>query len=104
MSTIIPIPSTRVSDNLVTQRLVNQLDADEVTLTRLQTEVSTGQALVLPSDNPTAAENGMELMQQIAANTQYQSNVNANQTYLTATDSAMTSINNLLNTAQSTGQ
>ncbi len=103
MSTIIPIPSTRVSDTLVTQRLVNQLDADEVNLTRLQTEVSTGQALVLPSDNPTAAENGMELMQQISQNTQYQSNVTANQTFLTATDSAMTAIANLLNTAQSTG-
>jgi flagellar hook-associated protein 3 len=104
MATIIPIPSTRVSDTLVTQRLVNQLDADEVTLTRLQTEVSTGQALVLPSDNPTAAERGMELMQQIAQNTQYQSNVTANQTFLTSTDSAMTGIANLLNTAQSTAQ
>jgi flagellar hook-associated protein 3 FlgL len=104
MSTIIPIPSTRVSDTLVTQRLVNQLDADEVSLTRLQTEVSTGQSMVLPSDNPTAAENGIELMQQIAQNTQYQSNVSTNQAYLSATDSAMTSIGNLLNTAQSTAQ
>ena len=104
MVTIIPIPSTRVSDTLVNQRLVSQLDADEVNLTRLQTEVSTGQSLVLPSDNPTAAENGLELMQQIAQNTQYQSNVSANQTYLTSTDSAMTSIGNLLNTAQSTAQ
>ncbi len=104
MVTIIPSRRPRVSDTLVNQRLVNQLDADEVNLTRLQTEVSTGQSLVLPSDNPTAAENGIELMQQIAQNTQYQSNVSASQTYLTSTDSAMTSIGNLLNTAQSTAQ
>ena len=104
MSTIIPIPSTRVSDALVNQRLVNQLDADEVNLTQLQTEVSTGQSLVLPSDNPTAAENGFELMQQIAQNTQYQSNVSSSQTFLSSTDSAMTSIGDLLNTAQSTAE
>ncbi len=104
MSTIIPIPNTRVSDALVNQRLVNQIDADEVNLTRLQTEVSTGQSLVLPSDNPTAAENGIELMQQIAQNTQYQSNVSSSQTYLSTTDSAMTSIGDLLNTAQSTAE
>ena len=104
MATIIPIPTTRVSDTLVNQRLVYQLDADEVNLTQLQTEVSTGQSMVLPSDNPTAAENGIELMQQITQNTQYQANVSANQTYLTTTDSAMTSIGNLLNTAQSTAQ
>ena len=104
MVTIIPIPTTRVSDALVNQRLVNQIDADEVNLTQLQTEISTGQSLVLPSDDPIAAENGMELMEQIAQNTQYQSNVTANQTYLTTTDSAMTSIGNLLNTAQSTAQ
>ncbi|HEX4142693.1 MAG TPA: flagellar hook-associated protein FlgL [Pirellulales bacterium] len=104
MSTIIPIPTSRVSDALVNQRLVNQLDADEVNLTQLQTEVSTGQSMVLPSDNPTAAENGLELMQQIAQNTQYQSNVSSSQSYLTATDSAMSSIGNLLNTAQSTAE
>ena len=47
MSTILPVPSTRVSDLTVNQRLVSQLESDQTDLVDLETEISSGSALSL---------------------------------------------------------
>ena len=56
MSTILPITSTRVSDLTINQRLVSQLESDQSDLVNLETQISSGQALTVPSDNPSAAQ------------------------------------------------
>ena len=92
MSSILPVPSTRVSDLTVNQRLVSQLESDQTDLVNLETEISSGRALNLPSDNPAAAQRALQLKQVIAQNTQYQTNVQVNQSLLATTDSTLSSV------------
>ncbi len=102
MTAIAPIPATRVSDLLATQRLNAQLQADEIGLQRLETQVSTGQRLTLPSDDPAAAAQAVNLNRLIQQKTQIKTNLDTNQSYLSATDSALGNVSNLLANARST--
>lgn len=99
---ITPIPSSRVSDSLARQRLLNQLAADQRELVRLQTQVSTGQRLILPSDDAPAALRAMSLQQLIERKQQVRTNLTTNQSYLDATDSALSRISSLLADARGT--
>ncbi len=101
MASILPIPSTRVSDLTINQRLVSQLESDQTDLVNLETEISSGQALTLPSDNPAAAQRALQLKQVIAQNTQYQTNVTANQAFLSTTDSTLSNIFAAINNIKS---
>jgi flagellin-like hook-associated protein FlgL len=101
MSSIQPISSSRVSDLSVSQRLVSQLETDQSDLLKLETQISSGQSLTIPSDDPAAAQRALQLKQVIQQNTQYQTNVTSNQAYMSATDSALSSINSVINNIQS---
>ena len=61
MAGIIPIPTTRVGDLFVRQRLVGQVQHDQLALFRLQNQISTGQRLQLPSDDAPAALRAINL-------------------------------------------
>ncbi len=102
MGGIAPIPASRVSDLLTTQRINAQLQADEIGLEQLETQVSTGQRLTLPSDDPSAAAQAVNLNRLIQQKTQIQTNLNTNQSYLSATDTALGDVSNLLSNARST--
>ncbi|HEV2972838.1 MAG TPA: flagellar hook-associated protein FlgL [Pirellulales bacterium] len=102
MTAIAPIPATRVSDLLTTQRLNAQLQADEIGLQQLESQVSTGQRLTLPSDDPTAAAQAINLNRLIQQKTQIKNNLDTNQSYLTETDTALGNVANLLSNARST--
>jgi len=49
MSIIGSIPTSRISDSYTRQTLLSQLEANQSTLTKLQQELSTGDAFSLPS-------------------------------------------------------
>ena len=51
MARITPIPTTRVSDTLAQQRLLNQLQTDQVDILRLQQQISTGRRIQLLSED-----------------------------------------------------
>ena len=105
MTAIVPIPASRVSDLLTTLRLSAQMQADEIGLQRLESQVSTGQRLTLPSDDPTAAAQAVSLNRLIQQKTQIKTNLDTNQSYLSATDSALGNVSNLLANARvHTGQ
>ncbi len=76
MSNIVPIPTTRVGDYFIRQRLVAQTQSDQVDLFKLQTEVSTGQRLQLPSDDAPAALRAIGLQRLLAQKTQIQTQRN----------------------------
>lgn len=97
---IIPVPATRVSNSYVTARLTQQVEDDQLALFKLQNELSTGSRLNEPSDDPSAAMLAVGLQSLLAQNTQYQSNLQVNSAYLSASDSALTQVNSLINTAQ----
>ena len=102
MSGIGPIPASRTSDLLSTQRINAQLQADEIALQQLEQQVSTGQRLTLPSDDPGAAAQAVNLNRLILQKTQIKTNLDTNQSYLSATDAALGNVSNLLANARAT--
>jgi len=93
---IIGIPSTRVSDQFVRQRLLSQVQTDQIGLFRLQTQLATGRQFELPSEDPVAAQRVMSLQQLLERKAQIQSNLSTNQSYLSATDAALSQISGLM--------
>jgi flagellin-like hook-associated protein FlgL len=93
---IIGIPTTRVSDSFVRQRLLDQTQNDQLQLFRLQTQLSTGHRFDLPSDDPIASAQVMSLQRLMERKTQVQRNLATNQSYLGSTDVAMSSLGTIV--------
>ena len=55
MAAIVPVATGRTSDLLVRYRLLSQLGSDQSALLKLESQISTGQRLSLPSDDASAA-------------------------------------------------
>ena len=96
---VISIPS-RVSDAFANSMLVGTLDSNQAALTKLQQQISTGQRLTSPSDNPSAAVGIEQLNTQLANSTQYNSNLQYAGGFLSTADSALTNLTTTLNQAQ----
>lgn len=96
MASISPIPTTRVSDQLVQQRLLSQLQRDQLDVLRLQQQLTTGRRINLPSDDPQASGRAIALQRLLERKTQVRENVNVSQSYLTATDTAIGNVSDVL--------
>ncbi len=92
MAGIIPLPSTRVSGLLVRQRLLAQLQADQLDLFRLQNQVSTGQRITLPSEDAPAARRAITLQRLLERKEQLRSNVDTGQFFLESTFSSLNDV------------
>lgn len=77
MASIVPIPTTRVGDYFVRQRLVSQVQNDSLALFNLQNQVSTGRRLQLPSDEPAAALRIINLQRLLDRKDQIKTNIQA---------------------------
>jgi flagellar hook-associated protein 3 FlgL len=93
---ISPIPTTRVSDSLVRQRLLTQLHADELALFRLQNAISTGRRIVAPSEDAPAAQRAISLQSLLERKTQAQTNLQTSQSFLAASDVALSAVSGLV--------
>lgn len=98
MTFIAPIPTSRVSDSFVRLRLLSQLQADQTGLVRLQSQITTGRRVIAPSDDPQAASRAIEIQRILDQKGQFQANLKATQSYLTATDTAIAGVTDLLRT------
>jgi len=96
MSSIIGIPTTRLSNLFVSQRLLSQLRDGQMALFRAETQMSTGHRFQLPSEDPQSALRAMGLQQLLARKVQIKSNVEQNQAYLNVTDQAMATTTNMI--------
>jgi flagellar hook-associated protein 3 FlgL len=92
MSSVIPVPSTRVSNLLIRQRLTSQLQGDQLDIFRLQNQISTGRRISLPSEDAPAAQRAITLQRLIERKAQLSSNVKTGQSFLAATDSALSEV------------
>ncbi|MEX2185517.1 MAG: flagellar hook-associated protein FlgL [Pirellulales bacterium] len=99
---ISPVPTTRVSDLLTRQRLLAQAQIDQQELFRLQSQISTGQRISLPSEDAPAAGRAIELQRLIERKDQAISNLTTNNSYLGATDLALANVSNLLTSIRGT--
>jgi flagellin-like hook-associated protein FlgL len=96
MASIIPIPTTRVGDLFVRQRLIGQVQTDQLDLFRLQNQISTGQRLQLPSGDAPAALRAINLQRLLDRKGQIETNVKANNGFLGAADTNLRAISGTL--------
>ncbi len=95
------VPTSGVSNLYIQQRMLDQLQSDESGLLDVETQLSTGKQLSAASQDPVAAMQIMNLTNLLAANAQMTTNVTTNQSYMSATDSALSNVSSLLSTAES---
>ncbi|NQU26499.1 MAG: hypothetical protein HQ567_34870 [Candidatus Nealsonbacteria bacterium] len=98
--TIIGIPTTRVSDLFVRRRLTNQAQADQLDLYRIHTQLSTGRRFQLPSEDANAAVRVMSLQRLLEQREQIGRNLDINQSYMTASDTALSAFSDALTEAR----
>ena len=96
MAAISPISSTRVSDTLVTARLLSQIRYDQASLFRIQNQLSTGMRFLLPSEDAPAALRSISLQKLLERKEQVKTNLHTNQSFLAASDSALASVATML--------
>ena len=96
MPSVVGIPTTRVSDLFIRQRLLAQIQFDQLELFRTETMLSTGHRFELPSDEPVAALRVMSLQSLLERKAQVQANLATNQTFLSATDGALSAVSGIL--------
>src|SRR3954452_25273771 len=94
---IVPIPTTRVGDLFVRERLVAQTQRDQLSLFKLQNQISTGKRLQLPSDDAPAALRAINLQRLLDRKGQIQTNIQASNGYLGAAESSLSSVSDVLN-------
>jgi flagellin-like hook-associated protein FlgL len=103
MSTsITSIPASGISTQFVRNQLLNQLTVGQTRLYQLEMQVSTGHQFQLASENTSASIQVEGIQSLLQRKDQLKSNISSTQTYLNQTDSALTSISNLLTSVQST--
>ncbi len=93
---ILSIPNTRISDLFSRQRLLSQLQADQIGLLRLQTHLSTGRKFELPSEDPVAANRVIGLQRLLEQHAQTKANLATNQSFLTTTDAALSQVSSTM--------
>ena len=96
-----PLPIARVTNQMQSSYLLGSLQNNQAAMLKLQEQISSGQQLSSASDDPVAATGIINLNTQISGLTQYGSNLNFAAGFLNTAGSALGSVNNLLNQAQS---
>lgn len=96
MSRISPIPTSRVGDLFIRQRLVDQIQLDQLGLFRLQNQVSTGRRLELPSDDAPAALRIIGLQRLLDRKAQIRTNVQSSELYLSAASTSISSVSEII--------
>jgi len=101
MGSVIGIPNTRVSDTFIRQQVVSQILSNQASLLQIQTQLATGQRIQVPSEDPDAALRIIGLQRLLEQKEQVQTNLRTGQSYLTATDTALSTVSDSLNEARS---
>lgn len=96
MAGLIPIPTSRITGLYSRQRLTQQLQADQLDLFRIQDQISTGQRVILPSDDAPSALRSISLQRLLERKTQLSKSVNTGLEFLAATDNTLGSAADLL--------
>jgi flagellar hook-associated protein 3 FlgL len=96
MSSLSGLGPIIVTPQVMTQQFVDNLTADQATLAHLENEISTGNAVNVPSDNPTAAANILQLQSAITRANQYATNSQTGVSKLSLANSTVNSILDVL--------
>lgn len=102
MASIYPVPIGRTSDALLQQRLLTTVQSGQADLLRLQDQLSTGRRITSPSDDAPAALRAIALQRLLEQRDQTRVNLTASQSYLDATDAALSDVSQLLSDIRAT--
>jgi flagellar hook-associated protein 3 FlgL len=91
--------SYRVTNSMVSDRVLYDLQTRYAELAKTQTEISTGRSVNAPSDDPVAASQERLRQSELSGIKSSQSSVQGTQTRLTAMESSMESIRSVLSRA-----
>lgn len=97
---IIPLGISNVSNLLQSSLLSQSIDSTQSQLLQVENELSTGQAVNQPSDNPSAAAMIMQLNQTAARQTSYSTSINSASSQLAEADSSLGNLTTLLQQAE----
>lgn len=95
-----PLLPGRIPNSLVADRLRFYLVDSRSRLNRLQDQLSTGQKFFLPSEDPSNAARTISLQSLVERKTQVQTNIKADKSFLSSSESALASAGDLLNRAK----
>ncbi len=98
--TVTGIPTTRVSDSFIRDRLLRQTQFDQAELFGIQMQLSTGHRFQLPSEDPVSSLHVISLQRLLERKEQVRSNVDTNQSFLSATDSALSRVSGIASEAR----
>ncbi len=93
---LLPVSTVRTSTALSTQRLLFQLNADQLELQRQYDQLSTGRRVLRYSDDPAAAGRAVGLHRGIDLGNQLIRNANSTSSFYQATDTALSRVDNAL--------
>ncbi len=92
----------RISDGVIVSRNLVDLQRANAAVARASQQVSTGKAILRPSDDPQATERALRLRGELAATNRYISTAQASLGWAQATDDALGDLNDVLQTARET--
>ncbi|MDR3541411.1 MAG: flagellar hook-associated protein FlgL [Desulfosporosinus sp.] len=86
----------RITNNMISQNLLRNLETSQEKIQQLQDQVSSGQKINKPSDDPIGISNVMRLNNSISSVAQYSSSAGAALDTMNATDSTLGDITSML--------
>ena len=90
---------SRTTQKMMTRRSLVNINHSETRVLKLQEQLATGQRVNSPSDDPLAARRAIDASSHVQKNTQYIANITTSSSYLTETESALTTVENILQRA-----
>jgi flagellar hook-associated protein 3 FlgL len=96
-----PILPGRLPNSFAFGRLNQQIRSGQIELQRIQDQLTTGQQYLVPSENPAAALNTIVLQTRLERQQQFKANVQTDRSLLGATENALSSVSDVVNTAKS---
>ena len=92
--------STRITQGMMNRTLLTDLQSTYQSMSTSEQELSSGEMIQEPSDNPFGASQVLALQANLAANTQYQTNVNDASSWQSVTDTALSDVGNSIERAR----
>lgn len=96
ISSFYPVVAGRVTDSLIRNRSLYQVQADQIGIQKLQNQLSTGLRYMNPSEDPSSAIRVIGLQQSQEFKTQTLSNLKSAKSYLGTTESALSNTSDIL--------
>lgn len=86
----------RITNNMLSQNLLRSLESAQGRMYNLQNQLSSGQRITKPSDDPVGIENALRLKSTLSSVDQWKNNASQALSIMNSTDSTMNDMNSML--------